>query len=375
MRSTVRSRRRLLMIAAFVLALLVMMIPACGGHDENVVVIPFTTILPVGLFIDDAVAFFGLNYYSARVTPGELYKISITSLSDDADLLVFGRDATFTFLARCAIDNTIFSGTVPEGCVIRATGGVLYFGVDGSSLSSSFGIYTIGIELLTTTDLNLSIPFSDTIARTSAAVYAVPFPSAGTYTVSITGLNDDADLYVFGTDGTFTTQVLCSGDNLFFPGTAPEDCTFTSGGGTVYFIVDGLFSSAANVTYTALLAPAPDAASPVNEGSIAAPVNVNADVPFVGQVGTGGESFYTAGGLLAGRRYTISIAGLTNNANLTVFGSDNTFTAPAVCIIDNTFFTLTTPEGCTLVAGTTLYFTVSAAPNASAYVVLVEPGP
>lgn len=375
MRSTVRSRRRILLIASFVFALLLLMIPACGRHDEDAVVIPFTTILPVGLPIDDGVAFFGFNYYSARVTPGELYKISITGLSGDADLLVFGRDLTFTFLARCSIDNTVLSGTAPEGCVIRATGGNLYFGVDGSSLSSSFGIYTIDIELLTTTDLNLSIPFTDTISRTSAGVYAVPFPSPGTYTVSITGLNDDADLTVFGADSTFAAEVLCSGDNLFFPGTMSEDCTFTSGGGTVYFIVEGLFSSAANVTCTALAAPAPVVASPVNEGSIAAPVNVNADVPFVGQVGTGGDSFYTAGGLSAGSRYTVSIAGLTNNANLTVFGGDNTFTSPAVCIIDNTFFTLTTPEGCTLVAGTTLYFRVSAAPNASAYIVLVEPGP
>lgn len=252
MPGTIRSRRRVLMIAAFLLALLLSLIPACGGDGGDAVVFPFTTVLPVGAPVDDAVARFRFNFYSARVTPGEFYKISITSLSDDADLLVFGGDATFTFLAQCSIDNTLFLGTVPEDCVIRAQGGALYFGVDGSFVSpfSSFGFYTIAIELVTATDLSLFVPVTDAISRTGAEIYSVAAAPAGTYTVSLTLLSDDADLYVFGTDGTFTPPALCVGDNI---GTAPEVCTFSTGGGTLYFIVDGLFSSAPAVVYDVLV--------------------------------------------------------------------------------------------------------------------------
>jgi hypothetical protein len=254
MRDTIKTRRRALVIAAFLLALLLALIPACGGDGGDRVMAPFTTVLPVGVPVDDAVAFFGFNFYSARVTPGELYKVSITVLDDDADLLVFGRDATFTFLARCSIDNTGFFETFPEDCVIRAMGNVLYFGVDGSFLSSSFGFYTITIELVTSTDLSLSIPVTDAVARTGAEIYTVAAAPAGTYTVSLTGLTDDADLYVFGTDGTFTPPALCVSDNI---GTLPENCTFSTDAGDLFFIVDGLFSVDPVVVYDVLVTPVP----------------------------------------------------------------------------------------------------------------------
>jgi hypothetical protein len=334
----------------------------------------------VGAPITDTVFLGGFNTYAVSVIPGTLYKISITGLTDDADLLVFGTDSTFRVLAQCAIDNTAIIGISPEDCVINAPGSTLYFGVDGTFLSTSAAIYTIDVELLTVTNLNPSMPFSDTVTETGAGVYSVSTTTNTAYTVSITGLNDDADLYVFGNNGAFTSLAACSIDNTLFIGTTPEDCTLTSSGGPLYFIVDGIFSSAATVQYTTLATPAPVVPNPANEGSAVTPVNLFADTPVVGQVASGptGTSYYAASGLIAGTRYTVSIIGLTNGANLIVYDSDNTFATPATCLIDNTFFSKTTPEDCTLVvSGSTLYFKVTADTGSGgvAFINLVEPGP
>ena len=239
------------------LALLLMLLPACGhGSDRVEVRVPVVHVLSVGSAVTDSVTYPEFKFYAAAVVPGAFYKISITSLSDDADLLVFGADGTFTFLAQCSIDNTVYFDTVPEDCVTRATGSTLYFGVDGGYLTGWTGFYTIAVEPVATTNLTLSIPQPDLLGRREARIYAVTVPVPDDYTISITGLSDDADLYVFGTDALLSAPAACLIDNTQLIGTAPEDCTLLSGGGTLYFVVDGLFSSAAAVSYTALAAPA-----------------------------------------------------------------------------------------------------------------------
>ena len=363
------------------LLLFFMTLAAChgggGGGGTTGLPLPLTT-LTVGSPVSDVVVLGSFNFYAASVVPGALYKVSITDLTDDADLIVFDADSTFTVRSQnCAIDNTVipspFSPSSPEDCVITASGNVLYFGVDGTFLAtSSAAVYTIAVELLTATNLNTSIPLPDTTTPTGAAVYSMPTTTGTVYTVSITGLSDDADLYVFG--------ATCATDNTIRFGTSPEDCTLTSPGGTLLFIVDGLFSTAPTVKYTALAAPAPVGLSPINEDSIATPVDVFADIPRIGQVASAptGTSYYAAGGLTAGTRYTVSITGLTGDADLNVYDNDNTFKNPANCLIQNTGIVGTDPEDCTLVvSGSTLYFSVTSFTTGvgDAYISLVEPGP
>ena len=217
---------------------------------------PVVTVLPVGTPLTDVVTFGGFNSYASAVSPGVFYKVSITAQGDDADLLVFGGDGTFTVLAQCSIDTTGVSGFSPEDCVIRAPGSTLYFAVDGSFLFGAAGAYTIAVEPLTTTVVSLSAPVADSVGRREAIIYAVPAPVVDSYTVSITGLSDDADLFVFGTDAFLGAPAACLIDNTQLTGTQPEDCTLLSGGGTLYFVVDGIFSTAAAAGYTALAAPA-----------------------------------------------------------------------------------------------------------------------
>jgi hypothetical protein len=233
-----------------------LIIPACGGNDDEAAQVPapVVTVLPVGSPVADSVEYRSFNYYAAAVVPGAFYKISITDMNDDADLLVFGDDGTFTFLSQCSIDNTVFFDASPEDCVIRAPGNTLYFGVDGSYLSGWVGYFTIAVDPVATTSLTLSDPRFDALARWEARIYAVPAPVLDDYTISIDGLADDADLYVFGTDPLLTAPAACP--NTLLSGTTSEDCTLLSGGGILYFVVDGLFSSTAVVSYTALAAPA-----------------------------------------------------------------------------------------------------------------------
>jgi hypothetical protein len=240
-----------------------LIIPACG-HDNNtgntvVEQAPVITVLPVGYLVPDSVAYPEFNYYRAAVVPGAFYKISITGMNDDADLLVFGDDGTFAVLAQCSIDNTAYIGITPEDCVIRAPGSTLYFGVDGYYLAGSVGYFTIAVDPVTTANLTLSVPLLDTLARWEARIYAVPIPVTAPvpddYTISITGLDNDADLYVFGTDALLNAPATC--DNTQQIGTASEDCTLLSGGGVLYFVVDGLFSSTEAVSFVALAAPVP----------------------------------------------------------------------------------------------------------------------
>jgi hypothetical protein len=355
---------------------LLVAVAACTGGGQGKT--SLAANITAGSPRNDIVEQFGFNAYAAAVTPGALYKISLTNLNDDADLLVYGADESFTFLAGCSIDTTEAEGISSEDCILAATGSVLYFGVDGAFLAGGAAQYTISIERLPLVNLHLSLPAAGAITRTGAAAYAVSVLPGAFYTVAITGLNDDADLHVFGNDSTFGAAAACSIDNTRFIGTTPEDCTLGSGGGTLFFIVDGLFSSAGSVDYVIFAAPAPAVPVPANDGTATSPAALFADTPAVGQVAFGGTSYYAVSGLLSGSRYTASISGLTADAHLTVFGADGAFTNPAFCLIDEMFHAGTVAEQCTvMLSGSTLYFTVTSNTTSGgvAYITLVAPGP
>ncbi len=264
---------------------------ACGGGHRGEWSPPPPVVLTVGSPLSDTVFFSGFNPYYATVSPGSLYKISITNQVDDADLLVFGTDGTYTTIIQCAIDNTSLIGKSPEDCVMVATGNTLYFGVDGTFLSGNAATYTIDIELLTITNTALSTPYAGTTKQTGALVSAVTVSPGVTYTTSITGLTDNVDLYMFGNDNTFSTPAICSINNTRFTGTAPEDCTLVSSGGTLFFILDGIFSSAVSIQFTALTSPTPIIPVPSDEGTIGSPIALAVNTPTSGQVAWGGTSF------------------------------------------------------------------------------------
>ncbi len=364
-------------LTPIIIVLFALLLSSCHGHESShPVARPPVLTLQVGTPVFDAVFLGGFNAYAVAVHPGSVYKISITEPTDDVDLLYFGTDSTFNFLAPCAIDNTALIGISPEDCVVTAPGNVLYLGVDGSFLFFDAASYTVDVELLNPADLTLSVPVHDSKKRITAGLYAVPVSPGANYVAAVTGLSNDADLYVFA-DGTIEAPSACLIDNTRFTGTTAEDCTISAASSTLYIIVDPIFSSSPSMDFTAFAVPAPVVASPANEGSIATPVALSVDAPEVGQAGFNGTSYYAAA-VTPGARYTVSVVGFSNNGNLTVYNNDSTFTTAAACTIDNTFFAGTTPEDCTLTAsGATLYFSVTANTQSGgiAYVTLVSPGP
>jgi hypothetical protein len=367
--------------AVLLAVLAVLALSSCYGDSDHyypATVQPYVFPLQVGVPVRDIVALGGFNAYAVSVHAGATYKISMTAPTDDVDLLYFGTDGTYTALASCAIDNTALIGITAEDCVVTAPRDVLYIGADGTYLLwYGSATYTIDVEELTATDLGASIPIHDRKNVKKAGLYSVPATSGNRYTAAITGLSDDASLYVFA-DGNLMNQTACTIDNTLYIGTTPEDCTLIAGSDTLSFIVDPIFSAAPNVDFTAFAASAPAIAVPADEGSSSVPVSLSMDSPTIGQVGYNGTSFYSAPVTTIGSLYTVSITGLTNNANLTVYNSDSTFTTPATCSPDNTFFDGTTAEDCTVTAaGSTLYFTVTADTGSGgvAYFSLVSPYP
>jgi hypothetical protein len=346
---------------------------SCHGRDDRLTPVPLVTPVSVGAPVTDSVTIGSFNRYTVLVQAGAVYKISITGMNDDADLLFFGTDGTFWNLAACSIDTTSMPDASPEDCLFIAPAGRLYFAVDGTYLASTVAVFTLAVESVNTTPLSLSVPILDSTTRTGAAAYTVPVTAGTSYTVALTELDGDADLHVFR-DAGLTEAALCAFDNLQYTGTTPEDCTLTADSGTLYFVVDGLFSSNPDVLFTAFASPSAAVPSPANEGSVT-PVQLTLDNITGGQVGPGGTSRYSVSGLTPGSDYTVSINGLTQNVDLV--NTDSSFSAELPCSIDNTFYELTTPESCTEAApaGGALFFKVTAPAAGSGYLILAEPGP
>jgi hypothetical protein len=224
------------------------------------------------------------------------------------------------------------------------------------------------------TPLSLSVPILDSTIRAGAVAYTAPVTAGFSYTIALTELDDDADLHVFR-DARLTQPAFCAIQNLQYTDTTPEDCTLTADTGTLYFVVDGLFSTNPDVLFTAFASPSAAVASPANEGIAGAPLSVNLDDITGGQVATGGKSWYAVNGLTTGSDYTISLNGLTEDMDLNVY-ADSLGLAELACSIDNTAYALTTPESCTIAApGGTLFFTVTAKAAGAGYLILAEPGP
>lgn len=189
------------------------------------------------------------------------------------------------------------------------------------------------------------------------------FPQAqGRYTVTLSALSADAELVI-------PAAPQCERGSGARSATAPEDCTFTHDGlGPVLAQVRG----SAGAHYALTLAPAVTFANPQDESSL-----VVVSTPAFGQVGARGTSTYQVNGLPTSGRFSIAIAGLDADADLTVY-SDATYSFP-LCGLVGVGDTGTLPEECVVdVALGNLYFQVRAGElntTGASYQVIVQPVP
>lgn len=297
------------------------------------------TQLTVGVPLTDNISRGGAKIYSAGVSPGVLYKVSITGLTDDVDLYVFGPDSTFSSLVPCLIDRTIFFNTTPEDCTFIAGYSHLFVGIDGTFISASSATYTIEVAPVTSSNrLILSTPVPDSVAGGDANLYSVAVTSGTAYTFSIAGLTDSsAGLNV--ADG---TQVDTS-----FASASPKAFTVIASDSVQYFAVDGFNVAGAMGHFVIMATPAPVVVTPI----VGTSGSVPAATPTIGWVATQSTSQYHTDGLAAGN-HTVSVVGLTAAADFHVY-TDGTYSVESTCT------TQTTGVRECIIAGPSAYFALS----------------
>ena len=69
----------------------------------------------------------GESYYSVPVAPGVSYQVTVEDMSDDADLFLYGGDASFEEYTQVSDAGS----TEPESVVTQSSGSRLYLIVDG----------------------------------------------------------------------------------------------------------------------------------------------------------------------------------------------------------------------------------------------------
>ena len=181
--------------------------------------------------------------------------------------------------------------------------------------------------------------------------------AAGRHTVALTGRTGDARLRILA--GSCTAG---SGSTL-----PPEDCSFDASTGPVVVQVTGT----AGTHYQLWHAPTPRVLTPANEVRA-----ITAGVPTVGQVATRSDSRYEVTGLTPGN-YTISIAGLSADADLKVY-FDGTYSMEQDCTLRAAGDVLPQPEDCTTASPGSLYFSVRSGEvnrDGASYLMLVHAAP
>jgi hypothetical protein len=300
------------------------------------------TQLTIGVPLTDQVARGAAKVYAAGVSPGRVYRVSVTGLTGDVDLYLFGGDSTFSSLVPCLIDRTIFFNTTPEGCTLIAGYSNMFIGIDGTYVQASSATYTIEVQPVTSSKrLTLSTPIPDSVAAGGDTLYSVAVSPGTAYTASITGLTDSAaSLNV--ADG---IQVHTS-----FQSTTPKDFTVTPADTVQYFAVDGFNVAAATGYFVIMATPAPVVVTPI----VGTSGSVPAATPTIGWVETRGTSQYHTDGLSTGN-HIVSIVGLTAAADFHIY-PDATYSLEAPC----THVTSGVRE--CIVPGPSAYFAVSAGP-------------
>jgi hypothetical protein len=183
---------------------------------------------------------------------------------------------------------------------------------------------------------------------------------AGRTAVALAGLTGEADLRVLSASCT-------AGSGSPRAGVAPEECTFDANAGPVVVQVTG----AAGTRYQLWQALVPSVSNPATESRA-----ISSGIPTAGQVAARGDSTYSVTGLAPGS-YTISIAGLSADADLKVY-ADDTYSTELDCTLRAPGDVLAEPEDCTIVSDGGVYFRVRSGEintAGSSYLMLVHTAP
>ena len=196
----------------------------------------FTTVAPTSLTIGSPLPSHvernTASSYSLDVVQGTAYTISITGLTDTANLRVLGG------ANEC---STSSPDTSPKDCTVTTLGSVLNIIVDGHQVIGSAADYVITAVLAPVVTLPITgtggsvprgIPTIGLVGTRQTSRYFTTGLTPGTHTVSITGLTSDADLHVFP-DETYSSELDCT------LRIRSKDCTVTTGTALYFSVASG----------------------------------------------------------------------------------------------------------------------------------------
>jgi hypothetical protein len=292
--------------------------------------------------------------YASTVTKGELYAVTLTGLTDDVDLLVFGEDSTFEKPAFPMVNDTFKESLFSEEAILPATGSNLYSSVSGSFVSGSSGGYTIEVKPWSLTPLTDSTPISSTLVGKGFDFYELATVPGTRYYVTLTVVTSPVH---FSLSDAYEPTVNTATD---LSSVSPKTLWLEPTGDKLYAKVQGEVGSGYTITSIPSLE---QPASPVSETR-----TIPLGTPTRGEVETRGTSYYTVTGLTAGQPYTVSLLTPTSATDLHVYADQHIFEIDCTLRFNGVRECTYTPTG-------DLYFSVSSGPlnrDGAAYYMLVQ---
>jgi hypothetical protein len=252
------------------------------------------------------------SYYEIpNITAGQSYTVTLTDITADVDLHVYD-DPAFTI----SLGSSATGGTSDEVVNPTSSDGSLY--VEITSLSGGFftlsawpeGGYPAEGSIESPVDITSLRPYFGQVDTTNSYYAVTGVTSGETYLFSMTGLQEDLDLYVYSDSG-FANLIGSS----IAAGTASESTNVIPTGESVYIQVSN-YEAISGSTFTLDVTMG---AGYVAEGSVADPVDVTGLRPYPGEADTTTYSFYTVSGLTPGEFYQVEITGLSDDLDLYVY--------------------------------------------------------
>jgi hypothetical protein len=287
---------------------------------------------PVALILESAhageVAASGSSYFSVPVTASyAYYEVTIKSMSNNVNLYVY-TDSGYSALAG----SSLREGTLNEQYNIAAAGGqsTLYIKVaDSSGVGATFDLRIAQkspVALTAGVQYNGLIPPTNVSTLGNSMYYSVPVLGSTAYTISVSNLQYDFDLFVY-TDTTFSSLAGSSVNT----GVTNEVLNYTTGAGqTALFIRvldhDGLGSEVLNLLTLDVIQ-----GGYVNEGTTASPIPLTVGERHYGTIDTGGNescspvngtgNSYYSYPVSNGVNYTFSLTSTTGDFDLCVYSA------------------------------------------------------
>jgi len=219
------------------LGLVVLALAGCGAVTKNNSVEYYSSegatgaggpiVLPLGTTHLGQVAANGNSYYQVTTAAAGTYSIILNNLSGNANPSLFTDNGFTAATGRCLL----FSGTVIDTCSVTtaAPNTVIYIMVsDASGKGESFNLTIAGNEGATGPGgpivLTQGTAYAGQVAAAGNSYYQVTYATAGTYTITLNNLSNDADPYTY-TDNAFS---LVTGTCTNNGGTTGDTCTVTT---------------------------------------------------------------------------------------------------------------------------------------------------